>query len=165
MQTESVRDTAEAFLSPPISLKKKDTSLLVSYYSDVYLLPMDPRRARDPRLARVDPRLQQALADPSSSSVTPTPPIPATVDALSSHQTENEDPKPPSPQSVSQPPPAETSLSSTPPNSSTPNSSYKPRPLFCIVCASNQVSKCVSLSPILRLNSKSRIGRWKAILF
>jgi len=92
---------------------------------------MDPRRTRDPRLARVDPRPQQVPAD-SSSSATLTPPIPLTVDALSNHQTDNGNPNsPPPPQS----PVVEASQSSTP---STPNSVYKPRPLFCIVCASNQ---------------------------
>ena len=99
---------------------------------------MDPRRTRDPRLARVDPRLQQVPAD-SSSSATLTPPIPLTVDALSNHQTDNGNPNSPPPPS----PVVEPSPSSTPPNSSTPNSVYKPRPLFCVVCASNQVRNCL----------------------
>jgi len=94
---------------------------------------MDPRRTRDPRLARVDPRPQQVLAD-SSSSATLTPPVPLTVDALSNHQTDNGNLNSPPPQS----PVVELSPTSTPSNSSTPNSVYKPRPLFCIVCASNQ---------------------------
>ena len=102
---------------------------------------MDPRRTRDPRLARVDPRLQQVPAE-SSSSETLTPPIPPTVDALSNHQTDNGDSNSPPPQPIPQSPVVEPSPSSTPPNSSTPNSLYKPRPLFCIVCASNQVINC-----------------------
>lgn len=101
---------------------------------------MDPRRARDPRLARVDSRLQQVQAD-SSSSATVTPPVPSTVDTLPNHQNQNGNANSPPPESISQPPIAQSPPSSTPPNSSTPNSLYKPRPLFCIVCASNQVSK------------------------
>ena len=108
---------------------------------------MDPRRTRDPRLARVDPR-QQVPAD-SSSSETPTTPIPLTVDALSNHQTDNVNADSPPPQSIPQSPVVEPSPSSTPPNPSTPSSLYKPRPLFCIVCASNQVSNVgFRLSPL-----------------
>jgi len=95
---------------------------------------MDPRRARDPRLARVDPRFQQVQVD-SSSSATPTPSIPPAVDAFSNRQSENGNLNSPPPQSLSQSPEA---AFSTPPNSSTPNPVYKPRPLFCVVCASNQ---------------------------
>ena len=114
---------------------------------------MDPRRARDPRLARVN-RPQHD----SSSSETLTPPI---VDALPNHQTENGNPNSPPP---SQPSVAQASPPSTPPNSSTPNSLYKPRPLFCVVCASNQVSKYQLLShAYLRLQSRTVL--WKAILF
>ncbi|KAI0321888.1 hypothetical protein OF83DRAFT_133558 [Amylostereum chailletii] len=107
---------------------------------------MDPRRARDPRLARAaDPRLQR----PASNSPAPGPPQ----------------------QYYNQPPPIQQSTSSTPHNATTPQaffnageavaqqltqanipaplhpssdpqagtvSKYKQRPLFCVVCASNQ---------------------------
>lgn len=79
---------------------------------------MDPRRARDPRLVRADPRLQRA--QPGSPVSTP-PPL----------------------YNFSQPPEqwiengtnAQQSLSQP---QSDQQQSYKPRPLFCVVCASNQ---------------------------
>ncbi|KAJ7068178.1 phosphoprotein phosphatase [Mycena amicta] len=61
---------------------------------------MDPRRARDPRLARADPRIQRVQQD--TPAPTPTPP-----------------------------PPLENNGQASP-------SLFKPRPLFCVVCASNQ---------------------------
>ncbi|KAH8113311.1 phosphoprotein phosphatase [Phellopilus nigrolimitatus] len=120
---------------------------------------MDPRRARDPRLARADPRLQNRL--PSNSPV-PTP-LPAahsvaqqspsyssehtygpaaTYPALPGYQNGQngvelapglgiagpstyQSPTPPEPAPTHQP-------------SHTPLSKYKTRPLFCVVCASNQ---------------------------
>jgi len=119
---------------------------------------MDPRRARDPRLARVDPRLQQVQAD-SNSSATLTPPTPPTFDSLSNYQIENGNLNSPPPQSMSQPPAAQPSASST------PNSPYKPRPLFCVVCASNQVSNCQLSVCLWPLIFQSRTVPWKAILF
>ncbi|KAL0570760.1 Proteasome subunit alpha type-2 [Marasmius crinis-equi] len=89
---------------------------------------MDPRKARDPRLSRADPRLQRLQAEP-----TPTPP-----------------PPPP----PSQTPPTNSDDVGTSAGSSSlvvpPTGSedlaiidgepepYKNRPLFCVVCASNQ---------------------------
>ncbi|KIY73662.1 Ssu72-domain-containing protein [Cylindrobasidium torrendii FP15055 ss-10] len=72
---------------------------------------MDPRR-RDPRLARADPRLQQAQQEPAQTSSIP---------------------------SSSTPPKPNTETVDTPAILATSNkqSSYKPRPLFCVVCASN----------------------------
>ncbi|KAG6335331.1 hypothetical protein ID866_3763 [Astraeus odoratus] len=96
---------------------------------------MDPRRARDPRLARADPRLQRL------TSGSPAPP----------QQAQGSAPWPPtdaqlltSSQPVvhpSQPPvPSTSSSSMVPPSSNVmPSpSAYKPRTLFCVVCASNQ---------------------------
>lgn len=98
---------------------------------------MDPRRARDPRLARADPR--QAM----SGQPTSTPP-PMSYPS-SSRENGLGNASPPT-QSAYQPPqPTPSNFPATeftaPPSSSdaTPETSqYKPRPLFCVVCASNQ---------------------------
>ncbi|KAF7331990.1 Phosphoprotein phosphatase [Mycena kentingensis (nom. inval.)] len=66
---------------------------------------MDPRRARDPRLARPDPRLQRVQYD--APAPTPTPPLP---------YDQNGHTNSPAP---------------------TAGSAFKQRPLFCVVCASN----------------------------
>lgn len=80
---------------------------------------MDPRRARDPRLAgRADPRLAQGSHSNS----------PAPVPGPSGYAT------PPDPQSS-----AVQSTSSTLQNNIvTPATKLKGKPLFCVVCASNQ---------------------------
>ncbi|CAL1702126.1 unnamed protein product [Somion occarium] len=110
---------------------------------------MDPRRARDPRLARMDPRLQQR---PHSNSPVPTPPQQPTPP---SQQPPTSSYPQPSTSSYSQYPPMQYSsgpvsneqlaqeaqdASSLPQQSLPSNNSsiYKPRPLFCVVCASNQ---------------------------
>lgn len=106
-------------------------------------IPMDPRRARDPRLARVDPRLQRI-----QSETTPTPPLPSTQ------------PEPSSPENGIinyTAPPQEVAVLHQPPESSlpsqqaasqaSPSTTYKPRPMFCVVCASNQVS--LSFPPLV----------------
>lgn len=100
---------------------------------------MDPRRARDPRLARVDPRLQRA----PSALPTPSPQQQSgSVQGASQWSTDG----------------AYTTSQSMVPNvlvqqadiasenavagpstpANTGSSAYKPRPLFCVVCASNQ---------------------------
>src|SRR6266404_8694437 len=100
---------------------------------------MDPRRSRDPRLARADPRLQQqqqgqqshtptlnnpnngVTSNPGSHSVTPPQPFVNAVATMSS-----------------QIPPATDMVSTTlPPQNFAPG--FKTRPMFCVVCASNQV--------------------------
>jgi RNA polymerase II subunit A C-terminal domain phosphatase SSU72 len=71
-------------------------------YSLLYnFVDMDPRRARDPRLVRADPRLHQRQSSGIPSGV------PQSTPPLTNQWTEN---------GVAQ------------------------RPLFCVVCASNQVS-------------------------
>ncbi|KAI6035284.1 phosphoprotein phosphatase [Pisolithus orientalis] len=94
---------------------------------------MDPRRARDPRLARADPRIQRL------ASGSPVPP----------QQAQSSVPWPPSgsyasAQQVSRPS-SRQATSSTGSSTVTisgvdkpPLSIYKPRTLFCVVCASNQ---------------------------
>ena len=105
---------------------------------------MDPRRARDPRLARADPRLQQPQpqqqqqrqqlptptpnngfnSTPGSHSVTPPQPFVTAMATVSLQIPSAAD--------------ASTSALTHPDTPSAPN--FKTRPLFCVVCASNQVS-------------------------
>ncbi|KAJ6515997.1 phosphoprotein phosphatase [Mycena sanguinolenta] len=89
---------------------------------------MDPRRARDPRLARADPRLQRVQQD--IPAPTPTPPLPQPYGIENGYAT---------PPSALTPYPVD----SQPPQAPTPvpavaSPAYKQRPLFCVVCASNQ---------------------------
>lgn len=84
---------------------------------------MDPRKARDPRLARADPRLQRTQP-PTAPAAAPTPP-----------QSWNENGASDAPSSSYQEPATATSQVKTQP------AIHKARPLFCVVCASNQVSK------------------------
>ncbi|KAK0230825.1 phosphoprotein phosphatase [Armillaria fumosa] len=97
---------------------------------------MDPRRARDPRLTRADPRLQRVQVD---ATPTPTPPP-----QYPSHSGENG-----SGSALvaltSQIQPNNAIEYSHAPAQNPPTSldnavtlGYKPRPLFCVVCASNQ---------------------------
>lgn len=94
---------------------------------------MDPRRARDPRLARADPRLQR-----SQDSVLP---VLAVEDAPM--DTEDDfsqiESHPPTQNTTTQTEVAEENLEPIP----LQFPSFKPRPLFCVVCASNQVSMAV----------------------
>lgn len=91
---------------------------------------MDPRRARDPRLARADPRLQRVTAEP-----TPPPDayraIPTTAPSLLPSVT-------PVQQDVA--PTFSDLATSIGTETSHNNSGYKARPVFCVVCASNNVS-------------------------
>ncbi|KAF8138581.1 phosphoprotein phosphatase [Boletus edulis] len=85
---------------------------------------MDPRRARDPRLVRADPRLQRV------SSGSPAPPLQSwpSTDMHAGPQ-----------QAQYQTPPNENSNAPAPSNNDASSTSiHKPRPLFCVVCASNQ---------------------------
>ncbi|KIK99251.1 hypothetical protein PAXRUDRAFT_822945 [Paxillus rubicundulus Ve08.2h10] len=105
---------------------------------------MDPRRARDPRLARGDPRLQRI----ASGSPAPQPPQQQQQQQQPHHSTPwpFSDPYATSSQTVPQqvpyrPPSANTTVNVAAPSSNDrpEASTYKPRPLFCVVCASNQV--------------------------
>jgi len=89
---------------------------------------MDPRRARDPRLARADPRLQRVQ---SGSPVSTPPPLYNTSQA-SDQWTENGT-NPPTAQQLQT---TQTPIDQQ--QGTLSQTGYKPRPLFCIVCASNQ---------------------------
>ncbi|KAJ8590298.1 Ssu72-domain-containing protein [Rhizopogon salebrosus TDB-379] len=105
---------------------------------------MDPRRARDPRLVRADPRLQRV------SSALPTPsPQQQSGSVQGTMQWSANGAYTTSPQPVAPTVPAqyadttaENAIAgpSTPANDigSSSRSMYKARPLFCVVCASNQ---------------------------
>ena len=95
---------------------------------------MDPRRARDPRLTRADPRLQRVQ---SGSPVSTPPPL-----YNSSHTpdqwVENGTDIP----ATQQPPQIQNDQQ--PSQSIVFQPGYKPRPLFCVVCASNQARRSLS---------------------
>jgi hypothetical protein len=121
-------------------------------------MSIDPRRARDPRLARVsvDPRLQR----PQSGS--PVPPPQAQLERPADLTTENwsHDPSTSSVPAPSQPqiPLAEPLIDSLPHPNGQP--SFKIRPLFCVVCASNQA--CMSQSRVVSFSDAIiRTARWK----
>ncbi|KAI0643727.1 Ssu72-like protein-domain-containing protein [Trametes meyenii] len=130
---------------------------------------MDPRRARDPRLARQDPRLQQrphpnapsgppSQGPPHQGYQYPGPPPPQAPQLQASTSQGYPTPVPQNaypPYPTATPPsfPAhdvsnqqlsqEAQGAATLPHESQPqqeqqNTGYKPRPLFCVVCASNQ---------------------------
>lgn len=113
---------------------------------------MDPRRAADPRLARdprraQDPRLQRAAAstDLRARSDSPLPPPPVNTTVATTHA--------PQPLSVTAPPVLSESVL------------VKQRPLFCIVCASNQVCLASLLRPVadspITLTPTERIALWR----
>jgi hypothetical protein len=104
---------------------------------------MDPRKARDPRLARA----QVKSGQPAPTS---TPP-PASYSFSFPQWSENGvgSASPPTQPAYQPPQPTPSNSSSfsaeftAPPSllDATPETSqYKPRPLFCVVCASNQAS-------------------------
>lgn len=133
---------------------------------------MDPRRARDPRLARADPRLQslppiESTFQETSPTAVPTHDSQYNVVTRQWSETKSVATLPDS-QYLSQFQPANPPTELTVDSSLTPSTSkYKPRPLFCVVCASNQASNCHlphSLSGILKL-VLFRIGPWKDIMF
>ncbi|GLB33711.1 putative phosphoprotein phosphatase [Lyophyllum shimeji] len=97
---------------------------------------MDPRRARDPRLSRPDPRLQrlQAGSTPSPLPQNTTPQAATPWPENGTIDQPNLSLQPPQPQFGMQT--AEDLGAAAAPESS--QAAYKPRPLFCVVCASNQ---------------------------
>lgn len=137
---------------------------------------MDPRRARDPRLARADPRLQNRHSNSPAPAQTPTPTPQATPVVAQSYQQTPQNNLPASYASV-YPPGAQSGAEAVPglavPGPSTvssytqasqavqsvqqaqptvaqtqqssqqvtqpPTLKTKPKMLFCVVCASNQV--------------------------
>jgi RNA polymerase II subunit A C-terminal domain phosphatase SSU72 len=103
---------------------------------------MDPRRPRDPRLARADPRLKSDSPAPQVAEAQ------ASISVISENGIKNDG-------GLSQPlqsdavqdsqlfPPAETA-----PSEQT-RPIYKSRPLFCVVCASNQVRRRLFIALVL----------------
>jgi len=89
---------------------------------------MDPRRARDPRLARADPRLQRVQ---SGSPVSTPPPL-----YNSSHAPDQWVENGTNVLATQQPPQIQNDQQQLQSTYFQPG--YKPRPLFCVVCASNQ---------------------------
>ncbi|KAJ7368203.1 phosphoprotein phosphatase [Mycena albidolilacea] len=89
---------------------------------------MDPRRARDPRLARADPRLQRVQQDTPAPTPTPPPPHSGAENGYYSAPT-------PPPNTLT---PYPTDPQPVQPVPGVANPTYKQRPLFCVVCASNQ---------------------------
>jgi len=79
---------------------------------------MDPRRARDPRLVRADPRLQRIPSNPPPAETNYT------------NWSENDG-------TPAEPMQEDNTQESLPQNLNAPEP-YRARPLFCIVCASNQ---------------------------
>ncbi|PPQ92395.1 hypothetical protein CVT25_008745 [Psilocybe cyanescens] len=105
---------------------------------------MDPRRARDPRLARADPRLQQSQAA-QSTPVVPSVSYNAQYNTIPTHQwEENVTANTSSSLEATFQTQATAPISSDIPNSQTPTNAnppmsasssaavYKPRPLFCV---------------------------------
>ena len=140
-KTVDVRDTSELYL-----LRYRNDQILMTSPSRSTNTNMDPRRARDPRLAaRADLRLQQPQphqqqlhqqlptsfpnngvnSNPGSHSVTPPQPFVSAMATVSSQIPTAAD--------------ASTSALTQPMDLHSP-ASLKTRPLFCVVCASNQVS-------------------------
>lgn len=127
---------------------------------------MDPRRARDPRLARADPRIQR----PSSGSPVPAP-APQTPQQYQQQQwaengVQNYSTPPPSQiggqlTSYQQPPHQLQASPAPPPVQVEAALEFKQRLLFCVVCASNQVSS-ITLLVMLDLNlfeqNRSMVG-------
>ncbi|KZT24449.1 Ssu72-domain-containing protein [Neolentinus lepideus HHB14362 ss-1] len=94
---------------------------------------MDPRRARDPRLLRADPRLQQR--QPPNAPPPASFPLPGAVNGML------HSPTPPQPfeqATSSLQSAAEVQIASHLQQQQAGPSTYRPRPLFCVVCASNQ---------------------------
>lgn len=135
---------------------------------------MDPRKAqRDPRLARADPRLQQPQAT-QPASVAPS----VSYNAVPAHQWEgNITSDNASSSDATLQTQATAHFGPDTPNSQTTNetqsipntpstSIYKTRPLFCVVCASNQASNCYCYNfTNAILNFPRRTGQWKDTMF
>lgn len=96
---------------------------------------MDPRRARDPRLARADPRLQRPQGN------LPLPQSQPSQDGDFAMDTEESFPQiEPQPHTASTPTLASNAEEVDSLEAPATISAFNPRPLFCVVCASNQVS-------------------------
>ncbi|KAF8485080.1 phosphoprotein phosphatase [Russula ochroleuca] len=102
---------------------------------------MDPRRARDPRLARADPRFQQPQPQHPQHQQLPAPiPNNGTNSGPGSHSVTPPQPFVTAMASVSSQIPSAADASTSALMNSRDSSSltFRTRPLFCVVCASNQ---------------------------
>jgi RNA polymerase II subunit A C-terminal domain phosphatase SSU72 len=104
---------------------------------------MDPRRPRDPRLARADPRLKSDSPAPQVAEAQ------ASVSVISENGIKNDGGLP-------QPSQSDVALQDSqlfPPAENAPTEhsrpTYKSRPLFCVVCASNQVRRRLFIALVL----------------
>ncbi|KAL5530534.1 SSU72 [Sanghuangporus sanghuang] len=93
---------------------------------------MDPRKVRDPRLARADPRLQNR---PPSNSPAPAPPQSTVPAAQADNNTASYAAQAYSAQAYSSSPILQNGVDAS--AAVAGPSTYKPKTLFCIVCASN----------------------------
>jgi len=145
---------------------------VLTTFSQIFSTGMDPRRARDPRLARTgtDPRLQQPQpqqqplrqqlpapipnnginSNPGSHSITPPQPFVNAIATVSSQIPQAAD--------------ASTSASMQPLDTHS-LAGFKTRPLFCVVCASNQVGgfgtrACVASLKGVLLQNRSMEGHF-----
>lgn len=150
---------------------RKDCDRLFSSQNHCFFVRkiiMESRRARDPRLSRVDPRRQHQRSPSNSNAPVNTSPQPQThyqgipaapVEGQASTSANTIPPYP----TASPYPDAVVSngqladeaqgavelgdnLQSEAHTSYLSLSTYKPRPLFCVVCASNQVSPLLVLA-------------------
>lgn len=121
---------------------------------------MDPRRARDPRLARAQQQ-RQASDSPAPSAIPPHVKSQPPPQPLENDTPPYSTPTPPQPFLQ-----ANSELDMIP-GLDLPPQTYKPRPLFCVVCASNQVRVVLNtpLSGCLGLMIDTRIGQWRVITF
>lgn len=104
---------------------------------------MDPRRARDPRLARTQQQ-RQASDPPAPSAIPPHVKSQPQPQPFENETPPNSTPTPPQPFLQA------TSELEAIPGLDLPPQTYKQKPLFCVVCASNQVRLVLNIAVFSR---------------